>query len=412
MRPRPLTAGAPARGGGRTSAVVPSPGRSSADPERRYRQLLVEVVRERTTLAESRAALELARHSLLERETALREREQKVRVAEEELERQDRPAAHHEREIHVREAGVDRQAPSAASDPHHGATPLATREDWRDPSLAPAPAPSPLPPAPSLAVGPGGDVGNAPRFLEPRTHRYVDRLPTGTSRLDDLLLGGLPPRSHVVLLGDAFVGKEVALYAFIAEGLRRLEPVILVTANRTSHEVARRLGLVLPGFESHEKKGLVMWIDASGAGTSEPPNRFAPKDSDDTAALLGALVQAAQASAAVSVTGRFRVGFLGLAAVLAHNTERENFQFLQNVLGVLKPREAVAMYALEAGALTEPQVESFLGRMDGAIFFRQDRGRTLLSVKGFGEVATRDWIECRATDRALILGSFALERIR
>ena len=70
------------------------------------------------------------------------------------------------------------------------------------------------------------------------------------------------------------------------------------------------------------------------------------------------------------------------------------------------------MYSLEGGALTEAQVESLLGRMDGAIVFRQDRDRTFLSVRGFGDVQTHDWVECRATNRALIVGSFALERIR
>jgi hypothetical protein len=50
--------------------------------------------------------------------------------------------------------------------------------------------------------------------------------------------------------------------------------------------------------------------------------------------------------------------------------------------------------------------------MDGAFVFRQERDRTFLAVKGLGDAETRDWVECRATNRALIIGSFALERIR
>jgi hypothetical protein len=44
--------------------------------------------------------------------------------------------------------------------------------------------------------------------------------------------------------------------------------------------------------------------------------------------------------------------------------------------------------------------------------FRQDRDKTFLQVKGLGDVQTHDWVEVRATNRALIIGSFALERIR
>jgi hypothetical protein len=62
--------------------------------------------------------------------------------------------------------------------------------------------------------------------------------------------------------------------------------------------------------------------------------------------------------------------------------------------------------------VSDAQVEALLGRMDGAIAFRQDRDKTFLSVRGLGEVQTHDWVECRATNRALIVGSFALERIR
>ena len=57
-------------------------------------------------------------------------------------------------------------------------------------------------------------------------------------------------------------------------------------------------------------------------------------------------------------------------------------------------------------------MESAVGRVDGAIRFREERGKTFLSIQGLGEVATRDWIEYRASNRSLSLGSFSLERIR
>jgi len=57
-------------------------------------------------------------------------------------------------------------------------------------------------------------------------------------------------------------------------------------------------------------------------------------------------------------------------------------------------------------------VETILSRMDGAIRFKQERDKTFLSVLGLGEVETHDWVEYRATPRGLVVGSFALERIR
>ncbi|MGI0131044.1 MAG: RAD55 family ATPase, partial [Thermoplasmata archaeon] len=228
-----------------------------------------------------------------------------------------------------------------------------------------------------------------------------------------LLLGGFPPKSHVVLVGDAFVGKEVVLYAFLSEGLKRGEPVVIVTATRPPAEVAESLGVVLPQFREYEQMGMVTWIDASGAGAdgAANPHRLGTKGADDRAGILTQLVKAAKAAEG-DKQGPIRVGFLGLAGVLAHGDERASFSFLQNVVGILKARNALATYSLEGAALSDAQVETLLSRMDGAISFRQDRDKTFLSVKGLGEVQTRDWVECRATNRALIVGSFALERIR
>jgi len=221
----------------------------------------------------------------------------------------------------------------------------------------------------------------------------------------------MPVRGHIVVLGDAFVGKEVVLYSFLGEGLKRGEPVVLVTASRPPDEVSQQISLVLPEFAEYEKMGMVTWIDAAGSAGSPSDHRLVTKGSDDRAGILSNLVRA---SKNVEESGKpaFRVGFFGLSAVLAHADERSSFSFLQNVVGILKPRNALAMYSLEGGALSEPQVETLLSRMDGAIVFRQDRDKTFLSVKGFGEVETREWVECRATPRALIVGSFALERIR
>ena len=241
--------------------------------------------------------------------------------------------------------------------------------------------------------------------------RFPDRLPSGIARMDDLLLGGIPPHSHVVVLGDAFVGKEVVLYSFIAEGLKRGEPALVVTAARSPEEIAEAIGVVLPQFREYEQMGMVRWVDAAGGGKPSTPRRTVVKGANDQAGILtsvGSIAREFESSHA----GAFRVAFLGLSAVLAHGDERAGFSFLQNVVGILKPRPALAMYALEAGALSEAAVESLLGRMDGAIVFRQERDKTFLAVKGIGEVETRDWVECRATSRALIIGSFALERIR
>ena len=351
---------------------------------------------------------------LVDREKLHADREKKLQTSllsvetrEGAVNARERTLSANEAELSLRRQEVERGVPGVgpslavggAAGPSEGAAPSSatgrrgtTVRDLSDEAAAAAPA--------------------AETLHAPSQRRFADRLPTGTGRLDDLLLGGFPAKSHVVLLGDAFVGKEIVLYSFVAEGLKRGEPIVIVTASRTPNEVGQSLGVVLPQFREYEQMGMVTWIDASGPATNGgSARRLTTKGSDDRAGILSNLVKAAK-SADAEKGQPFRVGFLGLAGVLAHGDERASFSFLQNVVGILKPRNALAVYSLEGAALSDAQVETLLGRMDGAIVFRQDRDKTFLSVKGLGEVQTRDWVECRATNRALIVGSFALERIR
>lgn len=247
-------------------------------------------------------------------------------------------------------------------------------------------------------------------------HPIPERVSAGTPRLNDLLRGGLPLNTHVMLVGDLFLGKEVALYSFIAEGLRLGEPALLVTATRGPEEVRLQLIDVFPAFEEYERNGCVQWIDASGPsgddGTAGPvPGAVVVKGPDDYSGILMALLLAANRANA-NHPGQLRVGFLGLGAAFSPGRERAGFAFLQNFVGILKRRAAVAMYAVEGGTLTDADLERLLARMDGAIRFKREQNKTFLSVVGIGDVATRNWVEYRATNRTLTIGSFSLERIR
>ncbi len=383
-----------------------------------YMGRLAEVGRLQVDSAHKGADLDRGLQSVTERETALKEREARVKAAFDEIERRERDVLSRERTVNATEAEVSlrrQEISRETSLPIAGLAAIAAAEGAEGIGIRAVSRPSRARGVRSRSAaaeaGPGGDASLAETLAPPSGRRYTDRLPTGTPRLDELLLGGIPPRSHVMLLGDAFVGKEVVLYAFLAEGLKRGEPAILVSAARSRTEVSESLGIVLPQFREYEQMGMVTWVDASGSGGGALAAGGTTTAPDDRAGILTALVQASK-RLEEEKRGPFRVGFLGLSAVLAHGDERASFSFLQNVVGILKPRDGLAMYALEGATLSESQLESFLSRMDGAIVFRQDKDRTFLSVRGFGDVETRDWIECRATSRGLIVGSFALERIR
>jgi hypothetical protein len=255
------------------------------------------------------------------------------------------------------------------------------------PVVAP-PQSAPLPP----------EVPAEPLTPIPSARRRPDRISVGVPRLDDLLLGGLPPKAHVLLSGPPFTGKETLLYQFVAEGLRRGEPVVLVAANRPPAEITEAIRGIVPDFSERERRGQVLWIDASGR-------------TGQITEVLSGLVQCAKRAEAASPSG-FRVAVLGAAHLFRGMDDSSGAAFFQNFVGILKPRAALALYVVDSGLLPDSLLSAITSRTDGVIEFKEDRGRSFLSVSGLGEVETRDWVGYRATPDGLVIGSFTLERIR
>jgi KaiC/GvpD/RAD55 family RecA-like ATPase len=358
------------------------------------------------------------------RENALKQKEAEVARLRDELTRRERNLIERERtneakesELSIRRLSLEKwpevaAAASATSAPASNAAERERMLDIREKQLREKEQQL-LRQRAEMGATIGGAEGTT--LTPPTVTRHTDRLPTGTARLDDLLVGGFPPKSHVLLVGPAFTGKEILLYSFIAEGLRRGEPALLVTTTRSPDEISADIGKVTPQFREYEQLGLVTWIDASNptadSSATQDGSRVVVKGPSDHPGILTALVKAAQL-AEKSKAGSFRVGFLNLSTSLAQSDEKEAFSFFQNFVGILKSRPALSVYLVDQGGVPDARIDAARSRIDGAILFKQDRDRAYLSVQGLGDVQTRDWVEYRATNRQLIIGSFALERIR
>jgi hypothetical protein len=329
------------------------------------------------------------------RETALREQQEELRIAREELEQHQRGFIARQKELESREHEYALRRQSSELTPT-SAPPPAARLAFPAPT---APVATATPSTRSVTARPG-------------------RIATGVPRFDELLLGGVPEKGQVLLVGPPFIGKEVALYAYLAEGLRQGDSVILVTTSRSPPELAAEIGVLAPQFREYEQMGRVHWIDASNP-TATPMMtsnggglRAVVRGPADFTGILAALAAAVKPVPGPGRPTTFRVGVLHLSACMAQGDPKATFGFISNFIGILKPRSASAMYAIDVASLDDTQLQSALGRMDGALRFKEERGKTFVTVQGLGEVATRDWVEYRATNRSISLGSFSLERIR
>jgi hypothetical protein len=132
----------------------------------------------------------------------------------------------------------------------------------------------------------------------------------------------------------------------------------------------------------------------------------------DFAGVLSALGSALKDPKADTSPTPVRVAFTHLSACLAHGEDAEAFEFVNNLVSLLKTEQATTVSGVDPATVPPKRVEQLLNRVDGAVVFESDAGRTWLSVRGMGDLVYRQRIEYRATSTSLVLGSLALERIR
>ena len=243
-----------------------------------------------------------------------------------------------------------------------------------------------------------------------------EKVKTGIERLDDLLMGGMPFGSNITYVGPPFIGKETAILLFLAEGLKKGIPAVVVTTSKSPEEISKDMAPILPTFKEFEQLGLVNWVDATGlqgapSAKTGKPSLVAALGSGD----LGAIGKAIDGCVSRIQKQRhpyFRFAYMSLSMSVTQSNEKDSFQFVQTLVGKLRQANAISVFALERGMHTEQQLESIQHHMTGAIQFKTDKQKTLISVQGVGDAQTRDWIEYKHTNRALMIGAFSLERIR
>ncbi|TLZ65924.1 MAG: hypothetical protein E6K16_02365 [Methanobacteriota archaeon] len=241
-----------------------------------------------------------------------------------------------------------------------------------------------------------------------------ERVKSGTPRLDDLLYGGIPFNANLLFVGPPYVGKEVVILNFVAEGLKKGVPAILVTTSKPPVEISKEMAPILPTFVEYEQLGLVYWIDCSGSTSSSgKPTRDknmykvdGPTDFNGILKVVNELDHEFKGKYPY-----FRLAFLTLSSCVGQD-QGAAMGFVQKLVNRLRQTKAVAAYALERGMHSDQVVESLEHLLDGAIQFKSDKQKTMLQVVGLGESQTRDWVPYKHSNKAIMIGSFQLERIR
>jgi KaiC/GvpD/RAD55 family RecA-like ATPase len=239
------------------------------------------------------------------------------------------------------------------------------------------------------------------------------KVKTGISRFDDLLLGGMPIGSNIMIHGPPFIGKEVMANTFINEGLRKGVPAIIVLTDKTAKDVRDEMKFIMSGYEEYEKLGLVRYIDtytrAMGDDSSDPYTIYIDEPNDHE--KLGEAVENI-AKEFKDKHEYYRMLFRSVSTLIAYSDPNAAFRFLSPLCGRRKKDQAVSFFIVEKGMHSEQELQMLGSIMDGMVDFKVDQLKTFFAIKGISDVQSRAYIRYTATKSALTIGSFALDHIR
>src|SRR2546422_822143 len=235
----------------------------------------------------------------------------------------------------------------------------------------------------------------------------------GIPRLDDLLFGGIPFGTNASVYGPAYVGKEVLVSLFMAEGLKKGVPVLWILTDKGPTEVREEMAFALPGYEEYEKLGLVQYIDtyskSMGAEASDPNTTYIDEPTDYQSILKAVDARAAEWKKKYPT---YRLAFRSVSTLIAYLDPTTTFKFLQPFVGRRKRDKAVAFYVIEKGMHEEQEIQMLGSLMDGSIEFKVEQLKSFLCIKGICDVQSRGWIRYTYTKSSLSIGSFSLDHIK
>jgi KaiC/GvpD/RAD55 family RecA-like ATPase len=238
---------------------------------------------------------------------------------------------------------------------------------------------------------------------------------TGTPRLDDLLYGGFPIGANILVSGPAFVGKEIFMYGFIAEGLQKGVPCVMVLTDVAAASVKNELAAILPSVEEYEKLGLLRWVDCYSHAMGESadnPHAIYIDHPTDYKAIMESMELIAEKWVKEEKHPTYRVAVMSISTFITYSDVTATFRFLQMLTGKSKMRKAVSVYALDEAMHSATDLANLAHAMDGSVQVKTENTKNYIRVVGITDAQNRGWITYEYSRKGINIGSFALDKIR
>ncbi|MCL5680424.1 MAG: hypothetical protein M1515_00050 [Candidatus Thermoplasmatota archaeon] len=240
------------------------------------------------------------------------------------------------------------------------------------------------------------------------------KVKTGVKKLDDLLTGGVPVPSNIMIYGPAFAGKEEMVYNIITSSIQRGLPSIILTFDRTSASILKNLSYFSPLVAGYLDLEMLHVIDTFTRTTNEEAESsggitYLESQTD----LEGVNKELNKISKELmKKSGSVVVAMFGFSSILNFLDRSQTLKFLQSFANERRDQNNIAFYLVEKGLRDESEIQAIAHFMDGIAEFKIEGSKSYIMVKGLTSVMSRDWIEVDFSKNNFNLKSFSLSKIK
>jgi KaiC/GvpD/RAD55 family RecA-like ATPase len=241
-------------------------------------------------------------------------------------------------------------------------------------------------------------------ILETRQEAQVPRISTGIERMDELMGGGVPVGTMVLLSAEAYVGCDTFIHGMVSSALDEGIQVIYISTRRGVDEVYSSLLAKNPRVADYAALGSIKWLDLFSPAPMQVP--FMQHVSTMRLEIVS------MTEIFLQVDSRASDGCIVVVDSASPLIARGKFEvFVRDVASCVKKRKGTAMFRIESGKHAEQELENLKHMIHACVSFKKDGTKTLLQVEGIPDAKSSNWIEYQVKDGDIVLGSFAIERI-
>lgn len=214
----------------------------------------------------------------------------------------------------------------------------------------------------------------------------MERVKTGVYALDELMHGGIPPGSTVLVIGPPGIGKTTLAEQFIADGLIRGQPCLYISIDEYPKDVRDRI----KRFEANDK-GLIIIDAVSWKHNKKSKEKWVIESEPDLDKLSITLTKALES---IKATGNKKAVFDAFSSVALFSQPDMVLKFFQNSVNKLRAADFTSLIIIEAGALEEKTLSTLKYLADGIIQIKKEGSKAYINIEKMkGTSFNHEWWE-------------------